>query len=248
MKKTMSIVLIAVLISGLLGYLIGSKSPSDKMYKSPEKAVHAFFKYIGKGEFNKLASMIPANYISENFDLEESIDEWHLVDINLSISGNKDTEFFREISQTRLRSNFLSEVYGMIVSLETGSNTDIHYVGNESDFDDIEDAMSIDEMEDIELKAIYLRDDLPKGFETRADIYGFDEIMELIVCFEYDGDKVAVGMTIVEIDDKYALESLRSISAQLLLEGNLTSGNTFHWSRDSGDILEDNDFKLIWGD
>lgn len=258
MKKFVIAILLVALLTGGLGFYGGYKYKEsrekddtiDLLLDDPNEVVIEWFDALKKGDANHAIRLFGIQTKSTHFDFERYIKRLQAINLRLipTLSPFFSTMSISTMDYTTMQMhNFIIQLNLETEGQDLFSLGSIPLEGNEGLLDRIIEAYELNDMEDLSLKEIYQFDlgieSAEENNKKLAKIYGGENIIDLLIVFEYNDNSYGLGMSLLECEEGYFIHSLNSAILGTPVNGIPLSNDEVE------DLLEDDDkFELIWED
>lgn len=211
MRKVI-LVFIVVLISCI--FLTScSENNAIKLYQNEEEVINEFFEGLNNDDIEIIKRAYALDYRAMSYDFEAEAEILKVVTPQAAIPNSE--SFYSEINKLYFEGQIATDLRRFIFGLK---NQDL-YEGVSIGLDDLDKDLDqflddFDELDYMEIIDIYWFSDLidnekqQERIDEWSKIYDAEDIIYIVTVFESDGVEYAVGMTIYEYDEGFALHGL----------------------------------------
>ena len=206
--------LIVLFVPGIIPDGVESKG-----FETPEAAIEYFINCINEGDVQYALAVSCAEQVAEKADYEVLCDRIQAVQFNTIMPT--EYEFYRVYNETKYKSELLTQIRGMVLSLTQPEYASVYTEGvplilqdEKADYKGANPTLEQDiEILDIDTPVpdLYYADANQSNMEKQQRTLGADSLEWKVVLYKYDGDYFVGGFQLIEYDEKYYILSAYEI-------------------------------------
>lgn len=233
----------------LFACLLGSCSPagdntfSPKMeadgFETPEEAVIAYLTGLKNCNLDHMISTFAMESYIENYDYEASINYYLGYNASAEVQMPNANDFVIDLNVERHRNNIADQILRQYVGLciPEVNNTMPRSLKDELEVRNfaalLSDSLDTSKLETFSILGfipveVFLGSDQPNGSRTYIDeqtmICGADELVSILVMFEFDGDKYLMCMETIAYEGKWYNSRMGDILVNSPVDGSINTG------------------------
>lgn len=198
--------------------LPGVSGTSSKGFDTPEAAIEYFIGCINEGDVAGALATSYAEKAAENYDFEAMADRLQCVQFHMLMPT--EYEFYREMNLTTMKSQLLTQIRAMVISLTQPEYASVITEGMPLILEDSADYEGLDPTLEEPIEIVEIEEPIPEMYNSEANqnnmkkmqkVYGADDIEWRAVLYKYDGDYYVGGYQLMEYDSKWYIQAAQEI-------------------------------------